>query len=300
MNCSVTLAKAAFCLALFLGSASVASATSSSLLLISESGDAIGQGLTKNYTSQSALFGVTGDGENLTVAITTLSDTWYMIVAAPRGEKLTRRGYPLAERAAIRTGRSPGVEIGGNGRSCSQVWGSFTVRQIAYDANGKVTMLDAILIQRCGGPSSPRLVAYLAYKATPLSFSYVSAVGDPIGQGGSKNYFGDTSDFALSGTTSSLQFGVTGQRDDWLATIQPPSGEALRVGTFQTHTLRDSSHAGLNIVSNGHSCSDNNGSLTINNIQTDTAGQVVGLYASFNITCVGSTAPFTGTIRYHF
>jgi len=298
MNFPISFVKAVLGLALFLGFASAAQAASS-LTIVSEPGDAIGQGLTKTYSSQSALFAANTSGESTTLGITTLSDTWYIVVAAPRGERLTRRNYSLAERATIRTGRAPGLDMGGNGRSCSQVWGNFTVRQVSYDSSGNVSMLDGIFVQRCGSATSPRLIAYLSYKSTPLSFSFVSGPGDPIGLGISKSYFGDTSDFALSGNTSSVQFAVSGQRDDWLAAIQPPTGQALRIGTFQTHAVRDSTHAGLNITDNGHSCADNNGTLAINNIQTDTAGNVIGLYAAFNITCVGSAAPVSGTIRYH-
>jgi hypothetical protein len=299
MNYSFSLAKATLGFAFFLGFVSGAQAASS-LTIVSEPGDTIGQGISKTYSSQSALFGATGNGENVTFAITTLSDTWYINVAAPRGEKMTRHYYPVAERATIRTGRSPGLDIGGNGRSCSQIWGTFAIRQIAYDANGNVTMLDGVFIQRCGSATSPKLTATLAYKSTPLSFGFTSGAGDPIGLGITKNYFGDTSDFALSGNTSSVQFAVSGQRDDWLASFQPPSSQALRVGTFQTHAVRDSTHAGLNITSNGHSCAaENNGTLTINGIQTDSTGQVVGLNAVISIVCTGSPAPFYAVIHHH-
>jgi hypothetical protein len=298
MRYSFAIARVTFGLALFLSLISGAHAASS-LTIVSDAGEPIGKGITKTYTSQSAVFAANGNGEYLTLGISTLSDTWYIILAAPRGEKMTRGSYPLAERATIRTGRAPGLEIGGNGRTCSQVWGSFSVRQIGYDSSGNVTMLDGTMIQRCGGAANPRLSAYLSYKSTPWQYSFVSGAGDPIGLGVSKNYFGDTSDFALSGTTNSLQFAATGQRDDWLVNIQPPTGQALHVGSFATHALHDSTHAGVNIVSNGHSCADNNGTLAINNIQTDTSGQVVGLYAVVNITCVGSTAPFYGVIRFH-
>src|SRR6478672_8406811 len=104
------LGKLATGMALCLGLATAAQATSS-LTIVSEPGDIIGQGVTKSYTSSSALFGVNGNGESVTLAISTLSDSWYIVVAAPRGEKLTRGSYSLAERATIRTGRSPGVEI---------------------------------------------------------------------------------------------------------------------------------------------------------------------------------------------
>lgn len=298
MNRYFPLARTAFGFVLFLGFVSCANAASS-LTIASDPGDAIGQGVNKTYSSQSALFAATTSGDTLTLGVSTLSDTWYIIVAPPRGDRLTRRNYQLAERAAIRTGRAPGVEIGGNGRSCSQVWGSFTVRQVSYDSSGNVSMLDGTFIQRCGGPTNPRLIAYLSYKSTPLSFNFASAAGDPIGLGVTKSYYGDTSDFALSGNTDSAQFGVTGQRDDWIASIQPPSGQALRVGTFQTHASRDSTHAGLNVVANGHSCTDNNGTLVIKNIQTDSGGNVVGLYAYFSLVCTGSSAPLSGTIHYH-
>jgi hypothetical protein len=281
-----------------LGLASGAQAASS-LKIVSEAGDTIGQGITKTYTSDSALFGANGDGETTTIAVTTVSDTWYIVVAAPRGEKLTRGNYLAVERASIRTGRAAGIDIGGNGRSCSKVWGTLTVRQIAYDSNGHVAMLDGVFVQRCGSATSPRLTAYLSYKSTPMSYSVASGAGDPIGLGLTKSYFGETSDFALSGNADAIQYAVSGQRDDWLATVQPPSGQVLKVGTFPTHSTHDSTHAGLNIVANGHGCSENNGTLAIYKIQTDTGGNVTGLYAAFNITCVGATAPLSGAIHFH-
>jgi hypothetical protein len=292
------LAKAGTCAVLFLGIVSGAQAASS-LKLVSEPGDIIGQGVTKTSTSSSALFGAQGDGETTTIAITTLSDTWYIVVAAPRGEKLTRGNYLASERASIRTGRASGIDIGGNGRSCSKVWGSLTVRQIQYGSDGHVAMLDGVFVQRCGSATSPRLTAYLSYKSTPLSFGVASGAGDPIGQGINRTYMGETSDFALSGNTNSVQYAVSGQRDDWLATLQPPTGQALRIGTFQTHSTHDSSHAGLDVVANGHGCAENNGAVAIYNIQTDTSGNVTGLFAAFNITCVGSSTPLMGAIHFH-
>lgn len=270
----------------------------SSLTIASDPGDAIGQGVTKTYSSSSAAFGADTSGDTVTLGVTTLSDTWYLVVAPPRGERLTPRTYLSVERATIRTGRAPGLEIGSSSRTCSQVWGSFTVRQVSYDSSGNVSMLDGIFTQRCGGPSNPRLVAYLSYKSTPLSFNFASAAGDPIGQGVTKNYFGDTSVFALSGNTSAVQFAASGQRDDWIASISPPTGQVLRTGTFQTHAARDGTHAGLNLIANGHSCSENNGTLTVKAISTDTSGNVTGLHAYFNITCTGTNAPLTGTIHY--
>ena len=55
MNFPISFVKAVLGLALFLGFASAAQAASS-LTIVSEPGDAIGQGVTKTYSSQSALF----------------------------------------------------------------------------------------------------------------------------------------------------------------------------------------------------------------------------------------------------
>jgi hypothetical protein len=121
----------------------------------SAAGDFIGQGKTINSTSYN--FSGTGSDSNVRISMTSASENWQLTLAAPAGEKLHPGIYNNSERAPFRTGRSSGLEFSGMGRGCNDIWGNFTIRQIAYDAGGTIKVLDADFTQRCGSATAPVL-----------------------------------------------------------------------------------------------------------------------------------------------
>ena len=265
-------------------------------------GDYIGAGASARYTPANSTISISGTAANLTVTIRPSSPAltlWHVDLAAPRGELLRPGRYYDAERAAFRTGRAPGIDVGGDGRGCNKIWGSFSIMQIATDGAGNVTMLDAAFTQRCEGPSSPPLKGIVKFKAPPLSYAFRSEAGDYVGGGAAKVYYGDTSIFTLSGNAASLQYTVSGQRDNWTALISAPAGQQLQPGTYNTARFADSTHARLDIFGNGRGCNGTTGTLRIISIAKDTGGNVIGLYATFEQHCEGATPALRGTIRYY-
>jgi hypothetical protein len=265
----------------------------------SEPGDYIGGGQSNRYNSKNATIGLSGTAENLTFSVVTQTEFWFLQLAAPAGELLHPGHYYDAERASFRTGRAPGLDVSGDGRGCNQVWGGITINQIEADANGTVTLLDATFIHQCESSTAPRLFGAGKYNASPLSYSFISDPGDYIGGGVSKSYAGATSLFSLSGTDTYLQYGVSGERDNWTAIMRPPTGQHLGVGTYETTRFGDATHAGLDVFGDGRGCNTSTGTLTINEISFDGAGNVTRLNSTFEQHCEGGSPALHGTIHFY-
>lgn len=256
-------------------------------------------GSVRTYVAPTATFQASGDSETLTIRVTTATEWHYLTLAAPRGQSLARGTYGSAERASFRTGRAPGLDISGNGSDCNRIWGSFVIRQIAFDTAGQVSMLDATLNQNCESATAPRLTATLLFNAEPWSYSYSSVSGDYIGQGLKKSFLGNTSDFFLTGTPGNLTYAVSGNREDWMVQLQPPTGQTLAVGTYPTQRFASAGVAGLDVGGNGRGCNTSSGTITIRDIRVDASNRVTGLWAYFTQYCGNATAPYKGTIRYY-
>ena len=266
----------------------------------SDPGDYIGQGRSASYTAPAATIGLGGDAGNLTLSVTTSTEDWHVNIAAPRGEQLHPGVYEDAERAPFRTGRSPGLDVWGDGRGCNEVWGDFAINQVSVNDSGAVTLLDATFTQHCEAPKGAALHGSLQYLALPLSYDMVSDPGDYIGAGASKTYTGATSTFGLSGTAGGrLQYEASGLRDDWLALIAPPTGMTLAAGTYDTARFADATHAGLDVFGDGRGCNNSTGILTITTLVTGAGGNVTNLAATFTQHCEGAQPALHGTIHYY-
>lgn len=268
----------------------------------SEQGDFIGAGQTKVYTPENATFQLSGNNQQLTLRVSTAQEWWYVNLAAPRGQTFVPGRYYEAERASFRTGRSPGIDVSGNGRGCNETWGSVYIQQIEANAQGQILSLEASFIQRCERLQAPALAGVVRYNAPALSLKLDSDVGDYIGQGMKKHYAGDTSTFALTGDASRLNYTASGQRDSWRATIAPPSGKKLQPGTvYATTRFADAQNAGLDFGGNGRGCNASSGLLTIEDIGFDPVTNAVNrLYAEFEQYCENRPQALRGAIRYKY
>jgi hypothetical protein len=276
-----------------------ASTGNTSYKYTSEPGDYIGAGEQNFYTAADSSISIQGTSANLTVVVERAGESWYVNLAAPRGETLHPGRYYDAERAPFRTGRSPGLDVSGHGRGCNEVWGSFAIRQISTDSSGRVTMLEATFIQNCESPLAPALRGTVKFHARPLAYAFKSDPKDFIGAGNSKMYYGDTSTFALTGGKTALIYNVSGQRDDWEADIKAPTGKVLQPGTYNTNRFGGTGVAGLDVSGDGRGCNTSTGTLTIKRITFDAAGKVTTLNASFVQHCEGAAPALRGTIRYY-
>jgi hypothetical protein len=104
-------------------------------------------------------------------------DWWSMDLKAPAGQQLTVGNYPEATRAPF-SGAGAGIDIGGNGRGCNTIEGSFTVADVAFGPHGYVERLDATFEQHCEGGDAAlrgRVVIDNPPPAAPLEFSVTPA-----------------------------------------------------------------------------------------------------------------------------
>jgi hypothetical protein len=265
----------------------------------SQPGDYIGAGGSNSYTPANATIGVIGSAEYLRFTVQTATESWDVFLAAPAGEQLHPAIYYNAERADFRTGRSPGLDVSGDGRGCNEVWGNFAVNQVATDASGNITLLDATFTQQCESATAPLLQGIVKFNALPLSYSFVSDPGDYIGQGETKSYEGATSLFFLGGTNTGVGYSVSGERDNWNVGITPPTGQQLRVHSYKTKRSADKSNASLDVSGDGRGCNTSTGTLNITAITFDAQGNVTSLNATFEQHCEGGTPALKGTIHYY-
>ncbi|WP_261370247.1 hypothetical protein [Lysobacter antibioticus] len=289
----------AFALALIGVAAAPVAAADALYSYVSQAGDYIGAGQSKVYTHADSTITVSGNAQALSMNVRSGVDNWRIDLAAPQGQKFQRGRYYYAERSAFRTGLSPGIDIGGNGRGCNETWGSVYIQQIEFDANGAVTALEATALQRCERETAPLLAGVLRYNVQPLALSLDSDVGDYIGGGIKKSYAGDTSVFALQGNNRYLTYAASGQRDDWMAFVQAPTGKTLAPGTYPIARFADTVRMGFDFGGNGRGCNRISGTATIKKIEVDpVSGLVTQLLMDFEQHCEAGVTALRGTLRY--
>lgn len=243
----------------------------------------IGQGQAKTYTNANATFTVTGDRTRATVRVVGADGkTWDLRLKAPVGRQLTPREYWFAERESSETGRAPGMEFSGNGRACGDVYGDFRIRQIGFDANGKINLLEASVLQRCDSDQAAPLAIVVMYRAPRLSFALDSKPTDYIGQGLKYTQYGDTSLFSLTGGTGGFTFRVEGLGVEWTLLFATPYNEQFyRKGTFLTYETATGLIGGMNMFGNGRGGGARYGKLEILSVTYNAQGDITQLSARF-------------------
>ncbi|MCX4910861.1 hypothetical protein [Streptomyces sp. NBC_00878] len=266
----------------------------------SQTGDYIGQGTGVAYTPTTATITAEGTAEYVRFRVSTDTTWWDVDLAAPMGEKLHPGVYRDAERAPFRTGRAPGLDVSGDGRGCNEVYGEFSVDQVETDASGAITVLDATYTQHCESADAPALKGVVKYRARPLSYAYTSDAGDYIGQGVSQTHTGATSTFSLSGSGDGIQYGVSGKRAYWSASLAAPTGERFEAGrTYQARRSAAEGIAGLDVYGNGRGCNTVTGELTVTELARDDDGTIKAFAGTFVQHCEGAEAALRGTIHFY-
>ncbi len=265
-------------------------------------------GTTRVFTPGNATFAVAGDGHAVDIEVADPGTSWYLRFEAPIGETLAPGRYANAGcRAPLRMGRAPGLEVTDNNPACSvglgtdTLWGSFVIRQIAYDSAGKVASLEAKFVQRKGSPTAPALAGLLRYMARPMSLVLNSDPGFVWGAIAQENH-GDTSLFTLEGTKADgLEYIASVRKDIWRVLIVPPTGQQLNVGSYSTRAGADPRRAGLLILrglDQPARCSEASGRLDIQKMRMNSLGVIQSLQATFTYRCEGARPALHGTIRF--
>lgn len=126
-------------------------ATSGTLTMTSDPDDWIGGGASFQYTTGAGdRFDSTSDGSVVRIQMNSpLFEWWHLTFAAPAGERLVPRTYDGAVQAFTPVSGAPGLDVSGNGRSCSHVTGSFTVLDVTYGPYNYLERFHATFEQQC-------------------------------------------------------------------------------------------------------------------------------------------------------
>jgi hypothetical protein len=127
----------------------------------SETGDYIGQGLTKQFGPPHDTLTLTPEGGGDSAAATTSGFTvhvsaadaeyWDITIAPPHGETLHAGTYSFATRAPFQGGDSAGLDVAGDGRGCNASSDSYTVNQMVTNSVGVISAVDVSFTQHCEG-----------------------------------------------------------------------------------------------------------------------------------------------------
>ena len=139
-------------------------------ILDSEPGDWVGAGLQSNFNQFNSTISGGGTPGRVGMAVTSGSRWFYATISAPAGQSLAVGDYHDAQRAAFAEAGHPGIDVDGDGRGCNTISGQFTVREIVFDAGGRLAKFAADVEQHCeGGPTalfaSFRLASTVGYSA---------------------------------------------------------------------------------------------------------------------------------------
>ncbi|HEX3300233.1 MAG TPA: choice-of-anchor D domain-containing protein [Actinomycetota bacterium] len=143
----------------------------------SEAGDSIAAGQSVTFTSSNATITATGDDTALTMNVTDGTDHFAADLAAPTGGALTAGTYTTTRSGDA---SNAGLDVSGDGRSCSSSTGTMTVHEIAVDGSNALATLAVTYEQHCDG-ATPALfgelrfnsaVDYKAVSASPASIDF--------------------------------------------------------------------------------------------------------------------------------
>lgn len=94
------------------------------------------------------------------------SETWWITIAPPIGQKLHAGSYSVATRAAFRGGDAAGLDIYGDGRGCNMSFDSFTIIQLVANRAGVISAVDVSFTQQCESATAPELTGRIEVNAT--------------------------------------------------------------------------------------------------------------------------------------
>ncbi|TQM63710.1 hypothetical protein [Humibacillus xanthopallidus] len=149
-------------------------------------GDYITQGQSYSYTAPNDRIDLQGSASHVRVGIEGANGDWWTIeLDAPDGEALlagrtySATRYPFNDVGA-------GLDLGGNGRGCNTLIGTFTIEELTLTADGLPSTVRATFEQHCDETTAAargQIDVSLAPPAPPLQLAVVntSADLDPYG-----------------------------------------------------------------------------------------------------------------------
>jgi hypothetical protein len=152
------------------GTAHAQTVTTGSLSFSGDQGDYISQGKSYSYSTgnDDALTVSSSTGSTVRISVNAYNGDWWDLEFDAPGTRVLAPGtYTAAHRYPF-NGNGPGLALGGEGRGCNELTGSFTVTKAAFGPNGYVQTFDATFEQHCeGGDAAARGRVHIANRPPP-------------------------------------------------------------------------------------------------------------------------------------
>lgn len=245
---------------------------------------------------------------------------WSFRFAAPRGQRLTAGQYYDAQDYPFGSPVLPRLSIGGNGRGCNEVSGSFVVFEAEYAADGSVTKLAINFTQFCGGyglrgllrinsnvpesmPTPTRIPATPTPRIYETFISFFPDEGEYV-TGGKSHFFNEgTSAIAVSYEPAGGTYGehIRIDIDDsspWALEFAAPFGESL-LGSHdeaQRFPFAAPFRPSLSISGDGRGCNRVSGAFHVSELSAHD-GVVESLAIDFEHRCEGGSPRIRGSVR---
>lgn len=249
-----------------------------------ETGDYIAGPATYTYTPADATFSTQGTSGQAYFSVIQpgLAHWWYLDLRSPAGGDLVAgTTYTDAQRASFAVAPHPGLDVYGDGRGCNTVSGSFTVLEIARDADtGTITKFAATFEQHCEGGTAAARGAIYYHSSIPYSANASVTLGGAaqLPTGAPVSLTGVLSD----GTNPIGSAALSVSRTDGSGTTNLPDVTTAANGSFTVTDTMPSSDASWTVHFAGN-----------DSVQPLSATHVVtlGKYSS----AIALTAPATAT-----
>lgn len=162
-------------------------ATQTILVLNSQPGDYIGQGLQHTFRPPDGTFTVTTTyNSGIQVSFSGSGEFWTLDFGPPSALKFLPNEYEGAQRFPFHSPTRPGMDVSGDGRGCNRDIGRFLLSDIAFNLDGTVARLALDFEQHCEG-AIPALYGSVRYNSS-LTLAPRFGVGNATALKGNVGY----------------------------------------------------------------------------------------------------------------
>lgn len=277
-----------------------------SLHVVSDSGDYIGQGRTYDYDLFNATFSAnpTSTGVSFRVESFDGQEYWTISFSAGRGKTLEVGTYEGAIRYPFNDD-APGFSFSGTGRGCNKLGAHFTIVDLQYGQEGEIESFNAEFTQHCENRSEALTGTLQFNLAEGLPETSLEMEGsDYIGQGKVWSYDDANATFSPSVFSDLKGLRVSLRGDDgsnWNLSFDATADGPLAAGSYLEAKRYPFNNLapGISVTGNGRGCNKINGSFDVLQAEYE-AGELKHFGARFEQYCDNSKTPLTGTLKINY
>lgn len=293
-----------------------------SIRLVSDSGDWVGEGRTYEYTNADAVITVNASGNLLTVTVD--GDEWWRgHFQLPGSTSQLRTGtWEGLTRQLFNSTTTGGLSWSGEGRACNTLNGSVTIDAVTYEA-GVLKTIDLRFVQHCEGGSAalrgtihwraddptailapvtpiPSTLWQPPSGVTPATGDYVyleSDPGDPIAGGATSLFTEPSAPISIATATGRVNVAIAG----WMGIFQAMTGlPQLQVGYYADvgqYPFHHARRGGMDWFSFDRVCSGLNGWFAVDAV-TYSGSTITAIELRFEQRCNYASGALRGKIRW--